>query len=91
MMHAVPGTDESPDSFAAAAAEATRTNDLPPPPCSAVAAWAAWLSWQRALPGDADSLVDRARVIELAAVLAVLPWLARRRRVRKTWDCWPSC
>jgi hypothetical protein len=48
---------------------------------AAVAAWAAWLSWQRALPGDADSLVDRARVIELAAVLAVLPWVARRRGV----------
>ena len=48
---------------------------------AAVAAWAAWLSWQRALPGDADSLVDRARVIELAAVLAVLPWVARGRGV----------
>jgi hypothetical protein len=48
---------------------------------AAVVAWAAWLSWQRALPGDADRLVDRARVIELAAVLAVLPWVSRRRGV----------
>ena len=52
---------------------------------AAVAAWAAWLSWQRALPGDSDSLVDRARVIELAAVLAVLPWVARGRGVRPGW------
>ncbi len=55
---------------------------------AAVAAWAAWLSWQHALPGDADRLVDHARVIELAAVLAVLPWVARRRGV--FGPCGPS-
>lgn len=48
---------------------------------AAVVAWAVWLSWQAALPGDADRLVDRTRVAMLAVVLAALPWAARRRGV----------
>ena len=46
-----------------------------------IAAWAVWLSWRAAPAADADSLVDRARVIVMAAALAGLPWVARRRGV----------
>jgi hypothetical protein len=46
-----------------------------------IAAWAVWLSWRAAPTADADSVVDRARVIVLVAVLAGLPWVARRRGV----------
>jgi hypothetical protein len=46
-----------------------------------IAAWTVWLSWRAAPAADADSLVDRARVIVMAAALAGLPWVARRRGV----------